>query len=350
MKSLSDKLENMECRRDDKARRVSNIAPATIASITAEELERGVTLERLDDLNVPVLRYGGQVTIHGVLPDFNEAARPGGYKAIVKNGNGSVGVRYGAIDADKKRLLLRCSRARKSAWHVNITSTGCEVSQSFYAYKEETREAQKAACIAALRGLPVARFYGSAFAGCLAYGAGYFVAAEVGAIPAEEVWPVCAHFWQIASEAELHAIEQSNQAREAAEEAKREAQRAIDHAASVVKRDALEARLRAYLDTLPQGFRLSAAPRRAGATFCNFLRVTENADGSFSPNVRTLAKRGPNLCYGNPDAKPEFSWQSKAKMKVATPGIFAGWDKAAAMGFLWQWPLPTAATGSETAA
>ena len=351
MSALSDKLESMDCRRDDKARRVSNVAPGTRANITADEIEAGVTLERLDALNVPVLRYSGQVTIHGVLPDFDADARPGGYKAIVKNGNGSLGVRYGAIDAEKKRLLLRCSRAKpKTIWHVNITSQGCEVSRSFYVHNEEERAGKKTEAIAALRELPVAKFYGSAFAGCLAYGAGYYVAADIGAVPIEELWPLCSWFWGLASEAELTALESENKARQDAEQAVRDAQHAIEHAAAVAKREAMETRLRAFLATLPAHLRLTAAPRKAGAVFCNFLRVTENADGSFTPGVRTLEKRGPNLCYGNPEAKPAYSWQARAKMKVATPGIFANWDKTAAMGFLWQWPLPGVAAKQEDAA
>jgi hypothetical protein len=339
--TLADRLETAECRRDYKARRVSNVAPSTRANITAEELESGVTLERLDALNVPVLRYSGQVTIHGLPPDFDANARPGGYKAVVKNGNGSVGVRYGAIDAGKKALLRRCSRAvEKAAWHVSITSTGCEVSRAFYAMKEEEREGQKAATLAALRGLPVGRFYGCAFAGFLAYGAGYFVAAEVGAIPAEEVWPLCAHFWGIASEAELVAAEAAEAARDAALRAGWAAEAEARHAEAEVKRAAMETRLRAFLATLPPGLRLDAAPRKAGAVFCNFMRSTEPQPGAFVPQARTLAKRGPSLCYGTPDAGPREAWQSRPKMKVATPGCFAAWDKAAAAGLLWQWPLP----------
>jgi len=99
---LLEKLESLDCRRDEKARRVSNIAPDALAAITAEALENGVTIEELETLNVPVLYYSTQLTIHGKLPDFNPAARPAGYKAIFRNGNGSIGVKYIAIDAAKK--------------------------------------------------------------------------------------------------------------------------------------------------------------------------------------------------------------------------------------------------------
>ena len=111
---LTDKLESVECRRDDKARRVSNVAPDTIANIDEETLEKGVTLESLENLNVPVLRYSTQVTVHGKLPSFNPSARPGGYKAIFQNQNGSIGVRYSAIDACKKALLVRASKVAKN--------------------------------------------------------------------------------------------------------------------------------------------------------------------------------------------------------------------------------------------
>lgn len=106
---LSDRLETIDCRKDTKARRVSNVAPRTVANVTAEQLENGMTLEAIEGLNVPAFAYQTQITLHGKLPPFNPAARPGGYKAVFLNGNGSVGIRYGAIDTAKKALIARAA-------------------------------------------------------------------------------------------------------------------------------------------------------------------------------------------------------------------------------------------------
>ena len=197
--TLLEKLESLDCRKDDKARRVLNVAPDTIADITADELENGVSIERLESLNVPVLRYATQATIHGKLPSFNPSARPGGYKAIFQNGNGSIGVRYAAIDAEKKLILARCARVKgeESGWFTNRNSTGFEVLRYWIVKDESQRESQKQATIAALKSFPVARFFGSIGAFSLAYGIGYGVVASIGAIPENEVWPFCAEIFGI---------------------------------------------------------------------------------------------------------------------------------------------------------
>lgn len=213
--TLADRLETADCRKDEKARRVLNVAPDTVADISAEELENGVTLERLDALCVPVLRYATQITIHGKIGAFDENVRPGGYRAVFRNGNGSIGVRYSAIDAPKKAILVRCSRASGSPWHTVANSSGFQVQRSFYVRNESERQAQKEATINALRAFPVARFYGSAFAFPLAYGLGYGVAAEIGAIPAAELWPLCGEVFGVASLVELETLEAVKQAEQA---------------------------------------------------------------------------------------------------------------------------------------
>jgi len=195
--NLAQKFDSISCRQDEKARRVLNVAPDTVATITAEELEAGVTLERLEALNVPVLRYNTQVTIHGKIPSFSGAARPGGYKSLFQNSNGSVGVRYAAVDAPKKEILNRAIAAVRSAggaWSSGITSAGLEIYRSFIVKDESVREEQKQATIAAGKSIPVHRFYGCVNLGVLPFGAGYGVCVSVGAIPEAELWALVDFF------------------------------------------------------------------------------------------------------------------------------------------------------------
>lgn len=224
--TLAEKLDTLECRKDEKARRVLNVAPDTVADITAEELETGVTLERLDGLNVPVLRYSTQLTIHGKLPAFNPAARPGGYKAIFQNSNGSIGVRYSAIDGVKKAILCRCSRVAKADWRASMSSEGLQIARYFIVRDENQRAAIKAETLAALAAVPVSRFYGNVFACYLAYGAGYAVAADIGAIPQAELWPLAAFFFGIDNETQLAERERIAQAEIDAKHAQWEAENA----------------------------------------------------------------------------------------------------------------------------
>lgn len=246
--TLLEKLESLDCRKDEKARRVLNVAPDTIADISADELEKGVSLERLESLNVPVLRYTGQVTIHGKLPSFNPGARPGGYKAIFQNGNGSIGVRYAAIDAGKKEILARCARvvekSENGQWFTSRNSSGFEVIRYWIVKDETQREDQKLATIAALKSFPVSRFFGSIGAFSLAYGVGYGVVASIGAIPESEVWPFCAEIFGIENLATLEAREREKQMIEDEKQAEWRAEYDRKNAEDRAKREALIATLK----------------------------------------------------------------------------------------------------------
>lgn len=68
----------------------------------ADQIEsHGITSEQLDTLGLPVFRYKTQITIHGRFPDIG-SGRLHGYKSIFQNQNGSIGVKYIAVDALKK--------------------------------------------------------------------------------------------------------------------------------------------------------------------------------------------------------------------------------------------------------
>jgi hypothetical protein len=329
--TLTEKLETMDCRRDDKARRVSNVAPNTVAEITAEELENGVTLERLETLNVPALLYSTQVTIHGKLPAFNPAARPGGYKAVFQNGNGSVGVKFSAIDAEKKALLSRIAKVSAAGWVAHKNSSGFELVRYFTVYKEEDRAAQKQKTIDTLRALPVSLFYGSAGAFALAYGLGYGVSMHIGAIPAADLWAFIATvFPDVGSPETLATLE-----RAAKEEQDRKddawraecEERRIKNAA---EEEARKVRFAAFLATLPAAQRLETAPLRDGGEFTLYLcsMETETAPGTFKPRKITVKKRGGSLCYNvdggqfkrlEPARVAKFEEQAKAGRVFGEP-------------------------------
>lgn len=118
--------------KDDKARRRINTSNQN-AGITAMDIESGVSLETLESLPVPVFKYQTQITIHGFLPDI-EQDRVNGYKAIIKNNNGTIGVRYSAIDGKKKKIIAKaldlCPRELcRMSWFEN--SQGAQLQKSF---------------------------------------------------------------------------------------------------------------------------------------------------------------------------------------------------------------------------
>jgi hypothetical protein len=171
---LKEILEKHDITTDSKTRRKAN-SSKKVANITADEIENGVTLERLKELNVPVYQYTTQITIHGSLPKFNERARPAGYKSIVKNGNGTVGVRYVAIDAEKKKRLVEIGHYCRGNFIAIINSKGLTASAVFHD-KEEFIKAYKM--------FPRDLFAGSVIAASGFFGE-YYIIAEIGAIPTE---------------------------------------------------------------------------------------------------------------------------------------------------------------------
>lgn len=311
---LSDRLETIDCRKDTKARRVSNVAPDRVANVTAEQLEAGMTLEAIEGLNVPAFAYQTQITLHGKLPAFDPAARPGGYKAVFLNGNGSVGIRYGAIDTEKKALISRAARVSSDRWQASNNSTGFAIGRSFYVRDESEREAKKAETLAALRSVPVSRFYGSAYALSLAYGAGYMACADIGAIPAAELWPLIQDLFGVSDLAELEAREAVKQAERDAQSAKWEA----EHKENQAKRQAQTEQKRATL-----GEPLKVHPK-AGETF----RILD----SFSGVVKTIALSGTE--------KRTFSQVTHENDTPTHPAIHPrkvvkhGWPKALSEGRL----------------
>lgn len=317
--NLNDEFERLECRKDDKARRVLNAAPDSLAGITAEELENGVTIEKLESLTVPVFRYATQITIHGIVSDFNDSARVCGYRSVFRNGNGSIGVRYSAIDAAKKELILRACNVARGSWQAIRNASGFEVSRTFYVRSEEERAAQKAAVIECAKSIPVSRFFGGAGAYALPYGSGYAVSAGIGAIPQSELWPLIEFFSGISSEAQLMEMEAR---REAELDVKRkqweiEAEERARIAAEEKAKS--QAALAEHLKTV-SGKRLSAIERKPGS-FSRYTAKQEN--GKWHCHLVEIAKRGPALCYR---AGPYEKWRKVEEFK------WKAWNEAAQRG------------------
>ena len=71
-------------------------------------IENGCSFEQLEEMmskKFDVFKYKTQITIHGIFPELS-TNRVGGYVNLIQNKNKSVGVRYTAIDHDKKARLF----------------------------------------------------------------------------------------------------------------------------------------------------------------------------------------------------------------------------------------------------
>jgi len=86
-----------------------NRSNVVIKNEILQKIDNGITCENLDlliDKKLPVFKYSGQITIHGLFPNF-EKNYCFGYKHLVQNKNKSIGIKYGAIDETKRQYLKK---------------------------------------------------------------------------------------------------------------------------------------------------------------------------------------------------------------------------------------------------
>lgn len=106
-------------------RKVLNRSTGTIPGDVIENLEDGIfTTEMIDQLakELPVFRYQTCITIHGAWERVT-TRRIGGYANVIQNKNGSVEVRYSAIDNEKCKKANEMFRAAGKGYRINTTSS-----------------------------------------------------------------------------------------------------------------------------------------------------------------------------------------------------------------------------------
>lgn len=89
----------------DKKKKV-NRSKKYVSKKILDTIENGVTLEDLEKITkkLPIFKYKTQITIHGKFPKLNNQ-KVFGYKSIFQNKNGSIGVKYNAIDEQKRSII-----------------------------------------------------------------------------------------------------------------------------------------------------------------------------------------------------------------------------------------------------
>ena len=129
-KTITERLFTAESRTDSK--HILNTCQREVPQTLLDRVEQGCTLETLEELTrkkFDVFKYQTQITIHGLFPALG-TRRVGCYVNLTQNKNKSIGVRYTAIDHEKKeRLYDRLAMA--AGWRVH------EDSSAFFAYRCE---------------------------------------------------------------------------------------------------------------------------------------------------------------------------------------------------------------------
>ena len=89
------------------SRKKVNRLDKTVPRKYLDQIEEGVTLEQLNEMQkdgYPIFKYATQITIHGKFPEMGNHYIHG-YKNLIQNKNKSVGIKYNAIDEDKRQFI-----------------------------------------------------------------------------------------------------------------------------------------------------------------------------------------------------------------------------------------------------
>lgn len=106
-----------------------NTCNKVVSQELLDKIEDGCSLETLEEVakGFDIFKYRTQITIHGLFPELSTRCI-GRYVNIVQNKNKSVGIRYSAIDYDKKErlyeLICDCTEYR-----ITENSTTFHISQ-----------------------------------------------------------------------------------------------------------------------------------------------------------------------------------------------------------------------------
>lgn len=239
---------------------IKNLSTKKVPAALLQAVEKGCSFETLEKLakGFPICKYQTQITVHGIFDDPSTRC-VGFYVNLTKNKNQSLGIRWTAIDHEKKEKLFSYIKLMDNEWHIQ------EDSSSFYMRKmvrvtshEELLKVQER-YQAEVDKIDVNLFTGSANVFKLE---GLWGITYVGLALVIQCFPE-GRFWQIAEnitgkkKTEILAVESAKIAEEKKREEEREAERKKRREETDRKHAAYEARREAWKakNPAPAGFK-----------------------------------------------------------------------------------------------
>lgn len=109
------------------SKHIKNLSKKKVPQQLLDAVENGCSYETLLQLakGYPVCKYQTQITVHGIFNDLG-TRRVGVYVNLCKNKNQSLGIRWSAIDYNKKEELFSKISTVDRSWHI------VKNSQQFY--------------------------------------------------------------------------------------------------------------------------------------------------------------------------------------------------------------------------
>lgn len=117
-----------------------NRSDKVVPKDVVEEIEeKGMSLERLESLGLPIFKYQTQITVHGVFEGIG-SGRVGGYKNLLSNQNQTLGIKYNAIDLEKKKTIAKSLRLDREFNDIKDGFAARMDSRGFQIYKRRQAE------------------------------------------------------------------------------------------------------------------------------------------------------------------------------------------------------------------
>ena len=108
------------------SKNILNRSMNVVSQEILDRIERGIRVEDIDDLiylhKLPIFRYNTQITIHGLFPELGNN-HIFGYKNVFQNKNKSIGIKWNAIDEQKRITLSEALKWKGFHYHRNSTKT-----------------------------------------------------------------------------------------------------------------------------------------------------------------------------------------------------------------------------------
>lgn len=239
---------------------IKNLSAKKVPAALLQAVEKGCSFETLEKLakGFPICKYQTQITVHGIFDDPHTRC-VGFYVNLTKNKNQSLGIRWTAIDHDKKEQLFHYIKLMDNEWQIKEDSSSFYMCKMVRVSSQEVLQEAQERYQAEVDKIDVNLFTGSANVFKLE---GLWGVVYVGLALVIQCFPE-GRFWQIAEnitgkkKAEILAAEAAKIAEEKKRDEEREAEMKKRREETDRKHAAYEARREAWKakNPAPAGFK-----------------------------------------------------------------------------------------------
>lgn len=239
---------------------IKNLSTKKVPVALLQAVEKGCSIETLEKLakGFPICKYQTQITVHGIFDDPHTRC-VGFYVNLTKNKNQSLGIRWTAIDHEKKEKLFRFIKLMDNEWQIKEDSSSFYMCKMVRVSSQEALQKAQERYQAEVERIDTSLFTGSAnvFKLEVLWGIVYVgLALTIQCFPEGRLWQIAENITGkkkaeiLAAEAAKIAEEKKREEEREAEWKKRREEADREHASYEARREAWKAK-----NPVPAGFK-----------------------------------------------------------------------------------------------